>query len=107
MNNVSFVPQAYDVMSVVEMRSRQRSWYNFAITFGAVEGPFTRDPDMYRVGSMQCGRYQAQVILTNCVVMQGFKLAHRSDVSAYFACPERSSSAMRYWKQWTALFSGV
>jgi hypothetical protein len=76
MDSVFFVPQAYDVMSVVEMLSHQRSWYQFAITFGAVSGPFARDPDMYRVGSMQCGRYQAKVILTNCVVPQGLKLAY-------------------------------
>ncbi|AFC53446.1 hypothetical protein OCQ_19340 [Mycobacterium paraintracellulare] len=44
---------------------RDKRWYDFALTFGTVSGPFQRDFQMPRVGSMSASDYQAQVILSD------------------------------------------
>jgi hypothetical protein len=76
MDGVFFIPKAENIIPVVEMLAQQRSWYQFAISYGKVTGPFAKDGDTWRTGSMVCAKYQTKVILTNCVVSQGFKLAY-------------------------------
>lgn len=44
---------------------RDKRWYDFALTFGTVSGPFMRDFQMPRLGSMSASEYQAQVILSD------------------------------------------
>ncbi|AFC43288.1 hypothetical protein OCU_20690 [Mycobacterium intracellulare ATCC 13950] len=44
---------------------RDKRWYDFALTFGTVSGPFMRDFQMPRVGSMSASEYQAQAILSD------------------------------------------
>lgn len=59
-----FVPGLYDIWSMVAMLADTKA-YPFAITFGKVAGPFMRDYQMPKIGSMQCRQYQAQVIITD------------------------------------------
>jgi hypothetical protein len=58
-----FVPRAEQIWNMVCM-IRDHRWYDFALTFGTVQGPFTRDLTMPRLGSMQSSLYQAQMIFT-------------------------------------------
>jgi hypothetical protein len=64
LDNAYFIPRADQIWSMVLMIKHQK-WYDFALTYGSVEGPFTRDSDMPRVGSMKSSRYQALTIFTD------------------------------------------
>jgi protein-tyrosine phosphatase len=57
-----FIPRAEDMFW---MTVNAEKWYDFAITYGTVHGPFAYDPDMPLVGSMQSTKYQALTILTD------------------------------------------
>ncbi|MDC9004089.1 hypothetical protein [Mycobacterium marinum] len=59
-----FVPRLSEIWSMAAMMTDTQC-YPFALTFGTVSGPFARDIEMPRIGSMQCGSYQAQVIITD------------------------------------------
>lgn len=62
-----FIPHAEQMHSLANM-IRAQNWYEFALTFGTVEGPFELDKSMPRVGSMSSTRYQARLSLrtTHC-----------------------------------------
>ncbi len=59
-----FIPSAVRMWPMVLML-RDKRWYDFALTFGTVSGPFMRDFQMPRLGSMSASEYQAQVILSD------------------------------------------
>ena len=44
---------------------KRQNWYDFALTYGAVQGPFSYDHTMPKVGSMKCTRYKALAIFTH------------------------------------------
>lgn len=59
-----FIPRAEDMFWMAFMIRREK-WYDFALTFGEVHGPFGYDHAMPLVGSMQSTRYQALIILSD------------------------------------------
>ncbi|MDA2890993.1 hypothetical protein PDG61_08730 [Mycolicibacterium sp. BiH015] len=63
LRDVYVVPEAENIWYVTEMIAAQRA-YDIALTFGAVSGPFSLDPDMPRIGSVKVGSYQAHGIFT-------------------------------------------
>ena len=63
LRDVFIVPEADNIWPMACMIEHQR-WYPYAMTFGAVQGPFAKDPDMPRIGSVKVGHYQALSIFT-------------------------------------------
>lgn len=59
-----FIPNAIRIWPMCLML-RDKRWYDFALTFGTVSGPFMRDFQMPRMGSMSASEYQAQLILSD------------------------------------------
>ncbi len=62
LDHAFFIPRAEE-MFWTAFQIHHEKWYDFALTFGAVQGPFARDHTMPRVGSMQSTRYQARAIV--------------------------------------------
>ncbi|WP_431236710.1 hypothetical protein ACQ86B_17415 [Mycolicibacterium aichiense] len=58
----------------------QQQLYPFALTYGSVEGPFEKDHDMPRIGSIKVGRYQALTIFTN---------THGRELAEHYRLPVR------------------
>lgn len=58
-----FIPRAQE-MFWMAFQIRHEKWYDFALTFGAVHGPFAYDHSMPRIGSMQSTRYESLTILS-------------------------------------------
>ncbi|WP_201368404.1 hypothetical protein [Mycobacterium intracellulare] len=63
LDDVYFVPRADDMFWLAAMMGAQ-GWYDFALTFGAVAGPFLYDHTMPRVGSLKAKQYTAIGIFT-------------------------------------------
>lgn len=61
LENAYFVPGIEEIRSTVAM-IQDRRWYEVAVSFGRVTGPLVRDPDMPRIGSMQCASYTTERI---------------------------------------------
>lgn len=59
-----FAPSAIRIWPMV-LLLRQHRPYDFALTFGAVSGPFALDPQMPKLGSMLAAEYRALAILAN------------------------------------------
>lgn len=59
-----FIPAAEQMYSTAFTMGALQ-WYEVALTFGRVQGPFALDHTMPRVGSMRSTQYQAQIILAH------------------------------------------
>lgn len=62
-NGAYFIPRAQNIFPLA-MQMKAERWYDFALTFGWVSGPFLYDHTMPLVGSMKAKRYKAIGIFT-------------------------------------------
>jgi hypothetical protein len=69
LEQVYFIPGADEMFWTAAMIKAQ-DWYDFALAFGEVKGPFTLDETMPRVGSMKCARYRALAIFADSPAVQ-------------------------------------
>ncbi|MCA4732162.1 hypothetical protein [Mycobacterium avium] len=63
LNDAYFIPRAQNIFGLAMQMTVER-WYDFALTFGWVSGPFLYDHTMPLVGSMKARQYKAIGIFT-------------------------------------------
>ncbi|WP_131808884.1 hypothetical protein [Mycolicibacter sinensis] len=83
LENAYFVPGINEIRSMLAY-IKDRGWYEPAISFGAVIGPFVRDPDMPRIGSMICASYTAERVYARNAVVEQLSSNYDVPVSAGF-----------------------
>lgn len=86
LNGAYFIP-GVEAMSRVANMIRDQRWYDFALTFGAVTGPFAVDNDMPRVGSLRSSQYRAQAVLTESPHAEALAFAYDMPVFDSIALP--------------------
>lgn len=60
-----FIPGAEDAYWTALTVTARAARYEYALTFGQVEGPFVLDETMSRINSMRSTRYRAQIIIAD------------------------------------------
>lgn len=86
LNSAYFIPSV-EAMSRVANMIHGQQWYELALTFGAVTGPFAVDNDMPRVGSLRSSQYRAQAILSTSPHVEALALAYDMPVFDSIALP--------------------
>ncbi|KAA1428624.1 hypothetical protein [Mycolicibacter arupensis] len=84
LENAYFVPGIEEIRSTVAM-IQDRRWYDVAVSFGRVTGPLVRDPDMPRIGSMQCASYTTERIYARDAVVEQLSGNYDVPVTSGFA----------------------